>query len=88
MEIANNEWNKGTRTESKCLCGRTAKYNTGTVKFTIHSKDIQLIGVPHFHCSYCDRSTFSSETEVELFLKHAYKNGLSVIQWEERFKKN
>lgn len=83
--MANNEWDKETRTESKCSCGRTAEYNTGTVKFTIHSKEIQLIGVPHFHCSYCDRNIFSSKTEVELFLKHAYKNGLSEIKWGDLF---
>lgn len=85
MEIANNERNKETRTESKCSCGRKAEYSIGIVKFTIHSIEIKLIGVPHFHCSYCDRYTFSSETEVELFLKHAYKNRLSEIKWGEPF---
>jgi len=75
---------KTHRTETTCTCGSVVQQVVGSSEFFIGPKKIVINNVPHFYCSYCNKSIFDSKLPIDDLLKYAYINNLSDIDWNDR----
>lgn len=72
------------RTETTCTCGSKVKFQVNKRDFFVGPRRIIIDNLPHFYCSYCDKAIFDSALPIDDLLKHAIKNNMSIIDWENR----
>lgn len=72
------------RKEKPCICGKKAEYRVGTTEHFIFDSKIVANNVPHFFCNFCKSFSFDSKTNLASLLRNAYKQGLTVVDYEKK----